>query len=93
MVNAVLFRLCIKYLEEGTGKVLACGVCRLPLAAKQEVFTVPGAEGVTGAYVNPHGYVCKVTLLSSFTQRTQYCVACNWNAYFMFCTLYVFLVM
>jgi len=43
------------YLENGTGKVLACGVCQLPLASKQQVFSVPGAEGVTGAYVNPHG--------------------------------------
>ena len=48
-------RLCIRLLEDGAGKVLACAACRLPLAAKQQVFTVPGAEGVTGAYVNPHG--------------------------------------
>lgn len=46
----------MKYLEMGTGKVLACGVCRAALASKQQVFSVPGAEGVTGAYVNPHGY-------------------------------------
>jgi hypothetical protein len=50
-----MYRLCIKLIEQGTGKVLACAVCGLPLAAKGEVFTVPGAEGVTGAYVNPHG--------------------------------------
>ena len=48
-------RLCMTYLENGSGKVLACGVCELPLASKQQVFSVPGAEGVTGAYVNPHG--------------------------------------
>lgn len=49
------YRLCIQLMEEGSGKVLACAQCRQPLAGKQEVFTVPGAEGVTGAYVNPHG--------------------------------------
>jgi hypothetical protein len=55
-VIALLYgRLCIQFMEEGSGKVLACALCRQPLAAKQEVFTVPGAEGVTGAYVNPHG--------------------------------------
>ena len=48
-------RLCMTCLENGSGKVLACGVCELPLASKQQVFSVPGAEGVTGAYVNPYG--------------------------------------
>ena len=51
----MLTSVCIELIERGTGKVLARCVCAQPLAGKQQVFTVPGAEGVTGAYVNPHG--------------------------------------
>ena len=37
--------------------VLHCGHCSFPLARARQVFTVGGADGTTGAYVNPHGIV------------------------------------
>lgn len=49
------YRHCIEILREARGKVFACGVCRFRIALSEEVFTVPGADGIAGAYVNPHG--------------------------------------
>jgi len=37
--------------------VLHCGHCSFPLARARQVFTIGGADGTTGAYVNPHGIV------------------------------------
>ena len=37
--------------------VLHCGNCAFPLARSRQVFTLGGAEGTAGAYVNPHGIV------------------------------------
>ena len=48
-------RLSIQFLKDRSQKHLGCSVCRHAIAAKQEVFSLPGAEGMVGAYVNPHG--------------------------------------
>ena len=37
--------------------VISCGHCQLPLARARQIFTVGGADGTTGAYVNPNGIV------------------------------------
>ncbi|GMI39737.1 hypothetical protein TeGR_g10885, partial [Tetraparma gracilis] len=36
---------------------LCCRRCAMPVCEKRDVFTVPGADGVCSAYVNPHGAV------------------------------------
>jgi hypothetical protein len=50
-------RLCIEYIQRNRGKSLGCAVCKNKLTSIDQVFAVPGAEGVVGAYVNPHGLV------------------------------------
>lgn len=50
----------IKFLEMGL-RNLACGVCGTILARKEDVFSVPGADGMVGAYVNSYGYVIHVS--------------------------------
>lgn len=42
---------------------LRCAQCKVEIAAKSDVFTVPGAEGTTGAYVNPQGFVHQTVTL------------------------------
>lgn len=49
------YRLCIEYLKRNSQKLLGCDTCGQTLATKQDVFSLPGAEGMVGAYVNPHG--------------------------------------
>lgn len=45
-------------------KWLACAGCGARVATKASVFSVPGAEGVVGAYVNPHGVVHQTVTLA-----------------------------
>jgi Lon protease-like protein len=47
----------IQHLEMWQKGWLACRACGHIVTSKQEVFSVPGAEGAVGAYVNPHGCV------------------------------------
>jgi hypothetical protein len=49
--------MCLSSIEKGITKRVVCAVCKTVLSNQQELFTVPGAEGVAGAYVNPHGCV------------------------------------
>lgn len=42
---------------------LCCVNCGIEIASKSDVYTVPGAEGTTGAYVNPQGYVHQTVTL------------------------------
>jgi hypothetical protein len=49
--------MCLSSIEKGIIKRVVCAVCKTVLSNQQELFTVPGAEGVAGAYVNPHGCV------------------------------------
>lgn len=44
---------------------LCCRACGVTIAAKDQVFTVPGADGVVGAYVNPHGVIHQTVTLKS----------------------------
>jgi hypothetical protein len=49
-------KMMIKILSESEGKtMIACSGCGQNLAPKTELFNVPGAEGIAGAYVNRHG--------------------------------------
>lgn len=50
-------RLLLFLLKESATRRLCCAHCRRPLATKPTVFSVPGAEGTVGAYVNAHGFV------------------------------------
>jgi cereblon len=44
-------------IKERTEPLLCCQCCGLPLSRASSMFTVGGAEGTTGAYVNEHGFV------------------------------------
>lgn len=49
-------KLILAILAEGeTKRSIACVVCGQILAPKTELFNVPGADGIAGAYVNRHG--------------------------------------
>lgn len=50
----------VKHLEESRRRALCCAGCGAGVAWEGDVFTLPGAEGVVGAYVNPMGYVHQV---------------------------------
>lgn len=42
--------------ERVESTTLVCAACQSPVAEKKYLFSVPGAEGEMGAYVDPHGY-------------------------------------
>eukprot|EP00597_Dinobryon_sp_UTEXLB2267_P011244 CAMPEP_0170131724 /NCGR_PEP_ID=MMETSP0020_2-20130122/23437_1 /TAXON_ID=98059 /ORGANISM="Dinobryon sp., Strain UTEXLB2267" /LENGTH=332 /DNA_ID=CAMNT_0010366891 /DNA_START=1462 /DNA_END=2460 /DNA_ORIENTATION=+ len=50
-------RLVISLMERESRKRLACAECGNPLASQSQIFNFRGAEGIAGAYVNPHGVV------------------------------------
>ena len=56
-----LGRLEVKHLEQSRRRALCCAGCGTGVAWEGDVFTLPGAEGVVGAYVNPMGYVHQVS--------------------------------
>jgi hypothetical protein len=43
--------------EERSEPLIVCKKCSIPLSRAMHMFTVRGAEGTTGAYVNSHGVV------------------------------------
>ncbi|CAN0288317.1 unnamed protein product, partial [Hapterophycus canaliculatus] len=59
MLDSVVMRLRleVKHLEKSRRRALCCAGCGMGVAWEGDVFTLPGAEGVVGAYVNPMGYV------------------------------------
>jgi cereblon len=60
-------------IKERTEPLLCCQCCGLPLSRASSMFTVGGAEGTTGAYVNEHGFVHQtvtVRRLLSLNQRS-----------------------
>ena len=55
--------LAVRLLESTHRRRLCCAGCRTPVAPKASVFSVPGAGGAVGAYVNPHGVVHQTVTL------------------------------
>ena len=51
------FRLIISMLQQHTRSEIACSECTQVLFKKSNLFTVPGACGMVGSYVNSMGYV------------------------------------
>lgn len=47
------------------GSLYMCAGCGQAIALRADLFTVPGAEGQVGAYVNPHGVVHQTVTFSS----------------------------
>ena len=45
------------HIETGMDSILVCVRCKTGIARRLDIFSVPGAEGNVGAYVNPHGTV------------------------------------
>lgn len=52
-----VFRLIISMLQQHTRSEIACSECTQVLFKKSNLFTVPGACGMVGSYVNSMGYV------------------------------------
>jgi hypothetical protein len=50
-------RACVEHLERAARLPLRCAACGLRIALQADVFSVPGAEGSVGAYVNSAGFV------------------------------------
>ncbi|CAM9477280.1 unnamed protein product, partial [Discosporangium mesarthrocarpum] len=53
----------LEYLEVSSKGALCCIWCETPVALQEDVFVLPGAEGVVGAYVNPEGFVHQTVTL------------------------------
>mmetsp|Transcript_22709 Transcript_22709/g.49598 ORF Transcript_22709/g.49598 Transcript_22709/m.49598 type:complete len:484 (+) Transcript_22709:62-1513(+) len=43
--------------DPSNAKMLLCKSCQIPIASARDLFTLGGAEGTVGNYVNPHGVV------------------------------------
>lgn len=70
LVALDLNRMEIKHLEKSRRRALCCAGCDTGVAWEGDVFTLPGAEGVVGAYVNPTGYVHQVCFPCASTALT-----------------------
>ena len=53
----MISRLIISMLQRHTRSEIACSECSQVLFKKSSLFTVPGACGMVGSYVNSMGYV------------------------------------
>ena len=53
----------LKHIEKDRETILRCKCCSSPLSPMRNVFTVSGAEGTTGHYVNEHGIVHQTVTL------------------------------
>jgi hypothetical protein len=58
-------RACVEHLERAARLPLRCAACGLRIALQADVFSVPGAEGSVGAYVNSAGFVHQTITLRS----------------------------
>ncbi|CAM9387719.1 unnamed protein product [Pylaiella littoralis] len=69
MLDSVVMRLRleVKHLEKSRRRALCCAGCGTGIAWEGDVFTLPGAEGVVGAYVNPMGYVHQASMTFYYT--------------------------
>jgi len=52
--------------------VLACCHCAGTIAHRSDIFSVPGADGTVGAYVNPHGVVHQTITIKQLASRSCY---------------------
>ena len=57
--HCIASRLCsiLNYIQHENDRLIQCSACGSPISTMKHLFTVPGAEGTTGAYVNEHGYI------------------------------------
>jgi cereblon len=68
----IRLRRAIEYMRKDTvNGLLACSVCGDKIGRKKDVFSLPGAEGVVGAYVNSHGVVHQTVTLREITPQTM----------------------
>lgn len=63
---------------------VCCKVCRIALSTVNRVFTVGGAEGTTGNFVNEHGFIHQVVTLRQIDEQEVVCIgpASTENSYF-----------
>lgn len=65
------------WIESQLDPVISCRTCSLPLARSSALFTLSGAEGTTGAYVNRHGHVHETMTIRSFLSPSSPRTASN----------------
>ena len=46
----------LAHLRKEGQRLLGCAGCGAALARQTDLFSLEGADGMAGAYVNPHGY-------------------------------------
>jgi len=70
--------------EETEPCAICCSTCQVPLSDVNRVFTVGGADGTTGNYVNEHGFIHQVVTLRQVDEQEVFCVgrASTENSYF-----------
>ena len=80
----------LKLLQKHLGRytkasfAVCCKSCRIELSNVDRVFTVGGAEGTTGNFVNEHGFIHQVVTLREINEEEVVCVgpASTENSYF-----------
>lgn len=65
-------RMEVKYLEEARQGALCCSNCGAIIASVKDLFSLPGADGVMGAYVNPEGHVHEVRCRRTLGQAERW---------------------
>jgi hypothetical protein len=85
-------RACVEHLERAARLPLRCAACGLRIALQADVFSVPGAEGSVGAYVNSAGFVHQtITLRAARGLRldtSEPPSTADRCVHFAYCTLY-----
>lgn len=73
--NCILSRLrfILQYIQHENDRPLQCASCFKQVAAMKHLFTVPGAEGTTGAYVNEHGYIHQTITVKEVFEESVVC--------------------
>jgi hypothetical protein len=72
IVSRLLFIL--NYVQHENDRPLQCGLCFKPISSIKYLFTVPGSDGTTGAYVNKHGYIHQTITVKEVFGRNVVCL-------------------
>ena len=62
-----------KIKEKSESSCIKCKNCGSKLAKMKDLFTVPGAEGTSGAYVNEHGCIHQTTTVETVFNENVFC--------------------
>lgn len=71
-----IHRLLKSHIHKSLNSIFVCTNCEQVVARRCDIFSVPGADGMVGAYVNPHGcvvYICLMLYCCIYMHIMCYC--------------------